>query len=90
MAKDKKVEQEESSEEEFESFVDEEPIAPVSINKYDPYQLREVTNETIQQILEEKGFVEDTTVIDLKIIISIGLVASTLWAFFYRKDEENV
>ena len=46
MSKNKQV-KEESSEEEFESFVDEEPIGPVSINKYDPYQLRECTNETI-------------------------------------------
>ena len=90
MSKNKKVTKEESSEEEFESFVDEEPIAPVSINKYDPYQLREITNDTIQAILEEKGFVEDTKVIDMKIVIDVILVAVTLWAYFYKKDEENV
>ena len=61
----KKVEkEEEESEEEFESFVDEEPIAPVSINKYDPYQLKECINDTIVQILEEKDFVEDNTMMD--------------------------
>lgn len=54
----------EESEEEFESFVDEEPIAPVSINKYDPYQLKECINDTIVQILEEKDFVEDNTMMD--------------------------
>ena len=87
----KKVEKkEESSEEEFESFVDEEPIGPVSINKYDPFQLRECTNETIQMILEEMGFVEDTKIIDMKIIIDIILAASTIWAYLYKKDEENV
>ena len=89
MSKNKQV-KEESSEEEFESFVDEEPIGPVSINKYDPYQLRECTNETIQMILEEMGFVEDTKIIDMKIIIDIILAASTIWAYLYKKDEENV
>ena len=68
----KKVEsKDESSEEEFESFVDEEPIATVSINKYDPYQLREVTCETLIAILEEKSFVEDTRITDIKIVIAV-------------------
>ena len=62
----------------------------MSVNKYDPYQLREVTNETIQMILEEGGFIEDTKIIDMKIAIDIGLAAVTLWAYLYKKDEENV
>ena len=61
--------EEESSEDEFESFVDEEPIATVSINKYDPYQLRDCTTDTIVAILEEKSFVEDTKITDMKIVI---------------------
>ena len=89
MSKNKKV-KDESSDEEFESFVDEEPIGPVSITKYDPYQLIEFTNDTIKAILEEKGFVEDTTVMDIKIVIDILLVGVTLWAFLYKKDEEGV
>ena len=41
-------------------------------------------------ILEEMGFVEDTKIIDMKIIIDIILTASTIWAYLYKKDEENV
>ena len=45
--------------EEFESFVDEEPIAPVSINKYDPFQLKGNVDDTFMNLLEEIGFEED-------------------------------
>ena len=66
---EKKDESSSEGEEEFESFVDEEPIATVSINKYDPFQLRECTCETLITILEEKSFVEDTKITDMKILI---------------------
>ena len=42
-----------TQEEEFESFVDEEPIAPLSINKYDPFSLKAGIDETIVSLLEE-------------------------------------
>ena len=86
---DNKKEESSSEEEEFESFVDEEPIATVSINKYDPYQLREITCETLIAILEEKGFVEDTKVTDMKIMIGIIQVAVTVGVHFYRQDDKD-
>ena len=39
--------------EEVESIIDVEPIAPVSINKYDQNQLKEFINDTVVCLLEE-------------------------------------
>ena len=80
----------ESSEEEFESFVDEEPIATVSINKYDPYQLRDCTTDTIVAILEEKSFVEDTKITDMKIVIGTIQVAITAAVHMYGYEDKDV
>ena len=60
------------SENDFESFADEEPIAPLSINKYDPYQLKAGMDECIVALLEEKNFVEDNKMMDLKLVICVG------------------
>ena len=62
----------EEVEEEFESFVDEEPIAPLSINKYDPYNLKAGMDETIVKLLEEYGYEEDNSDMDYKILILIA------------------
>ena len=84
-----KKEESSSEEEEFESFVDEEPIATVSINKYDPYQLRECTCESLIAILEEKSFVEDTKITDIKILIGFIQIAITVAVHFYRYEDDT-
>ena len=65
--------------EEFESFVDEEPIAAVSINKYDQNQLREGINDTLTALLEEQGFQEDHQIINCKIVL--GLISVAIAAY---------
>ena len=85
-----KKDEESSEEEEFESFVDEEPIATVSINKYDPYQLRDCTTDTIIAILEEKSFVEDAKYTDMKIVIGVIQVAITAAVHMYGYEDKEV
>ena len=58
-------------EEEFESFVDEEPIEPLAINKYDQYSLRGGMDDTIVKLLGERGYKEDEKLMDYKIFVCI-------------------
>ena len=58
---------------------DEEPINPVCINKYDPYQLKGTIDDTLIILLEEKGFKENNYINNLK--IALGLVCIALAAF---------
>ena len=78
------------AEQEQESFVDEEPIAPISINKYDPFQLRETLNDTLVQLLEEKGFVEDNTETNMKIvtgILAVGVAGASQWLMMQEEQQ---
>ena len=89
--KDKKVQEQEESDEEFESYVDEEPIAPLSINKYDPFQLKGTVDDTIVALLEEKQFLEDNYAISLKILIGfgcIGITAAQNLIPYYSEDDQ--
>ena len=80
---------EKEAEEPFESFVDEEPIASVSINKYDPFQLKGNVDDTLVKLLEEVGFHEDQYCNNLK--IGLGLIMCVVAAVsqFYKKDDED-
>ena len=42
---------------EGESFCDEEPICPISVNKYDQFQLKAAMDDTIVNLLDEQKFV---------------------------------
>ena len=84
----KKVD-EKKKEEEFESYVDEEPIAPVSINKYNLYELKGNIDDTIINILEEKKFEEDNTNMNLKIVLGILCVSVAAVSQFYKKDDPD-
>ena len=74
-------------EEEFESYVDEEPIAPVSVNKYDQYQLKGNIDDCLINLLEEKEFIEDNTNINLKILIGTLCVGIAAFSQLYKKDD---
>ena len=75
-----------TKEEDFESFVDEEPIAPVSINKYDPFQLKAGIDDCIINLLEERNYVEDHGFMDQKIVICALQIGITLVSQFYKPD----
>ena len=71
------------------ALVAEEPIAPISINKYNQFELKEHLNDTIVCFMEEKGFREDNQIVDLKIVI--GLLASVVIGFnqYYQMQSES-
>lgn len=79
----KKVEEQQKQE----SFIDEEPIAQLSINKYDPYALKGTIDDCLVQLLEEKGFKENCRMVDYKILIGIMSILVTLASQFYKPDE---
>ena len=79
----------EDQKEEFESYIDEEPIAPVSINKYNPYELKGNIDDTIINILEEKKFVEDNTNMNYKIVLGTLCVAVAAVSQLYKKDDPD-
>ena len=62
------------------SFVDEEPIDPLSINKYDPYQLKSKIDDLIIQLLDEMKWEEDNTSIDYKIVVTAIACAVTAFS----------
>ena len=74
-------------EEEFESFADEEPIHPVSINKYDPYNLRGFIDDCIVELLNENQFIEDNYWINLKILITASACALTAFMQLYKPND---
>ena len=74
-------------EEEFDSFADEEPIHPVSINKYDPYNLRGFIDDCITELLDEMKFYEDHRWINLKIVITAVACALTAFMQLYKPDD---
>ena len=80
-----KVEKED--EKDFESFVDEEPISSLSINKYDPYQLKAGIDELIIELLDEKKWEEDHKAINYKICVTAGACAITAFQQLYKPDK---
>lgn len=72
-----------------ESYVDEEPIAPVSINKYNPYELKGNIDDTIINILEERKFEEDNTNMNLKILLGAICIAIAAVSQLYKKDDPD-
>ena len=78
-----------AEEDKFESYVDEEPIAPVSINKYNPYELKGNLDDTIINLLEEKKFVEDNTNMNLKIVLGLLCIAISAVSQFYKKNKHK-
>lgn len=78
-----------AEEDKFESYVDEEPIAPVSINKYNPYELKGNIDDTIINILEEKKFEEDNTNMNYKIVLGLLCIAISAVSQFYKKDDPD-
>ena len=77
----------EETQKEFESFADEEPIAPVSVNKYDPFQLKAGMDECIVALLEEKKFIEDNRLMDIKLVIYAMQIGITAFSQLYKPDE---
>ena len=73
-------------EEEFESFIDEEPISPLSINKYDPFSVKAAIDECLVNLLEERQFTEDNYWMDLKIVTAAILLVITAVAQLYKPD----
>ena len=69
--------------------MDEEPIAPVSINKYNPYELKGNIDDTIINLLEEKDFVEDNKNMNLKIVLGLLCIAVAAVSQLYKKDDEE-
>ena len=51
--------------------MDEEPIAPISVNKYDQFQLKAAMDDTIISLLDEQKFEQDNGHTDIKIGISL-------------------
>ena len=80
-----KVEKEDDKE--FESFVDEEPIASLSINKYDPYQLKAGLDELIIELLDERKWEEDHSAINYKIFVTAVACAITAFQQLYKPDK---
>jgi hypothetical protein len=74
------------TEEEFDSYIDEEPIAQVSINKYDPYALKGNIDDTIMAILNEKEFVEDNLIINTKIVLGLMMIGLACLSQFYLNN----
>ena len=72
-----------------ESYVDEEPIAPVSCNKYNPYELKGNIDDTIINILEERKFVEDNTNMNLKIVLGAVCIGIAAVSQLYKKDDPD-
>ena len=77
----KKVEEEEQY-----SYIDEEPIAPVSINKYDPYALKGNIDDCIVAVLGEKKFVEDNKVSNIKILLGTSMIILACTSQFYKNN----
>ena len=67
--------------------MDEEPIAPLSINKYDQYSLKAGLDECITALLEERGFKEDNKWMDIKILVVLGQLGVTVIGQLYKPDE---
>ena len=80
----KKVQQQE--EEEEDSYIDEEPIAPVSINKYDPYALKGNIDDCIVAVLGEKNFEEDNRIVNIKILLGLAMIALAATSQFYKNN----
>lgn len=74
---------------EFESYIDEEPIAPVSCNKYNPYELKGNIDDTIINLLEEKKFEEDNKNMNLKIILGSLCIGVAAVSQLYKKDDPD-
>ena len=74
---------------EFESYVDEEPIAPVSINKYDPYLVKGHIDDAMALLLEENKFDENNRVSNLRIGVGLGMIAITCVSYLYRYGDDD-
>ena len=59
----------------------------MSINKYDPFQLKAGIDDCVVALLEERGFQEDNTYMDRKIVVSVLAIAVALLSQFYKPDE---
>ena len=75
-----------TQEEEDASYIDEEPIAPVSINKYDPYALKGNIDDCIVAVLGEMKFVEDNSIVNLKIVLGLMMIGLAATGQFYKKN----
>jgi len=51
--------------------------------------LREYTNDTMVALLEERGFLEDNTFINMKILCGVGCTVIALLSQFWKSHEEE-
>ena len=73
----------------FESYVDEEPIAPISINKYDPYLTKGHIDDAIALLLEEKKWDENHRVSNLRIAVGLAMIGITSICHAYNYGEPD-
>merc|ERR1712046_450025 len=74
---------------EFESYVDEEPIAPVAICKYDPYLVKGHIDDAISLLLDERKWEENNRVSNMRIGVGLSMIAITAVAHLYRYGEPD-
>ena len=71
----------------MDSFVDEEPIAQVAINRYDQYSLRGAVDDCISELLEEWKFSANNYHIHVKILCAAIACAVTAFDQLYKPDK---